>query len=103
MGALLDWVLEMAELPSEATRPSSSEGRPRPSRRSDLKPRPQTTEEKELALCTFKPRAFKGGGSGRRGQQQAGGGTPPASAVPSFIESSFTTRAEYESWRRTLG
>ena len=37
-----------------------------------------------------------------RGQQQAGGGaSQSASAVPSFIESSFTTRVEYEAWRRT--
>ena len=35
-------------------------------------------------------------GAGSRGQQQAVG-------VPSFIESSFTTRVEYEAWRRSLG
>ena len=31
-----------------------------------------------------------------RGQQQQ-------AAVPSFIQSSFTTRVEYEAWRRSLG
>lgn len=41
-------------------------------------------------------------------RQQSGGGNTPGGAraegtVQSFIESSFTTRVEYDAWRRGLG